>query len=336
MKVLLDCHVPFQLAHGGQQIQIEQTKRALEVVGVEVEYLRWWDDTQRGDVIHHFGRFAPVQIRLAQEKGIRVVVAELLTAQGSRSRLEIEARRFFSRTLEAIMPGAFAERMGWETYRRADACVALTGWEAWLMQRMFAAPAERVHVVPNGVEDVFLHAPPAPRGPWLVCTATITERKRVLELARAAAAAQTPVWIVGKPYAESDPYHRAFVEVARAHPQFVRYEGGIADRARMAAVYREARGFVLLSTMESLSLSALEAAACECPLLFSDLPWARTVFGDAARYCPVSKSTAVLAAVLRQFYDEAPSIPPAPKPLSWIAVAEQLRTLYERLARTSR
>ena len=40
--------------------------------------------------------------------------------------------------------------------------------------------------------------------------------------------------------------------------------------------YREARGFVLLSAMESLSLSALEAAACECPLFLSDLPWARS------------------------------------------------------------
>jgi glycosyltransferase involved in cell wall biosynthesis len=336
VKVLLDCHTAFQLAHGGAQIQIEQTKRALEASGVEVEFLRWWDDTQSGDVIHHFGRFAPVLIRLAQEKGIRVVVADLLTAQGSRSRLEIEARRFVSRTAEAFMPRGLAERMGWETYRRADACVALTKWEAWLMQRMFGAPPERVHVVPNGVEEIFLNAPPATRGPWLVCTATITERKRVLELARAAVAAQTPVWIIGKPYSETDPYYRAFLEVARAHPQFVRYEGSIADRAQMAAVYRAARGFVLFSTMESLSISALEAAAAECPLLFCDLPWARTVFGNDARYCRVSKSTAVLAPALRKFYDEAPALPPPPKPMNWVAVADQLKKIYADLCRTSR
>ena len=38
--------------------------------------------------------------------------------------------------------------------------------------------------------------------------------------------------------------------------------------------------------MESLSLSALEAAACGCPVLLSDLPWARTVFGQSALVLP--------------------------------------------------
>jgi len=37
MKVLLDSNVPFALAHGGAQIQIEQTKKELEEVGGEVE-----------------------------------------------------------------------------------------------------------------------------------------------------------------------------------------------------------------------------------------------------------------------------------------------------------
>jgi len=37
MKVLLDSNVPFALAHGGAQIQIEQTKKGLEEVGVVVK-----------------------------------------------------------------------------------------------------------------------------------------------------------------------------------------------------------------------------------------------------------------------------------------------------------
>jgi len=48
MKILIDHQLPFLLAHGGLQIQIEQTKSAMEEAGLEVEYLRWWDDTQHG------------------------------------------------------------------------------------------------------------------------------------------------------------------------------------------------------------------------------------------------------------------------------------------------
>ena len=139
------------------------------------------------------------------------------------------------------------------------------------MSYMFGAPKEKVHVIANGVEQAFLQSAPVTRGPWLVCTATITDRKRVLELAKAAVLAKTPLWIIGKPYAESDLYAQRFLAVARQNSPIIRYEGAVSDRAQLAGIYREARGFVLLSTKESLSLSALEAAACECPLLPSSL-----------------------------------------------------------------
>ena len=109
-----------------------------------------------------------------------------------------------------------------------------------------------------------------------------------------------------------------------------RYEGAVADRARLAGIYREARGFVLLSTMETRSLSAEEAAACECPLLLSDLPWARNTFGDTARFCPITKSREITAGVLREFYDAAPSLKPPPKPASWGEVARQFKAVYEK------
>ena len=204
------------------------------------------------------------------------------------------------------------------------------------MSYLFGASKERVHVVPNGVEEVFFNSPKAHRGPWLVCTSTITERKRVLELAEAAVEAQTPVWIIGKAYSDSDPYAQRFFALAKQQPQIIRYEGPIQDRVQLARIYREARGFVLLSTMESLSLSALEAAACECPLLLSDLPWARSSFGDAVRFCPVTESRNETAGVLRAFYDLAPTIAPPPKPASWREIGHQLKAIYERLLSTSR
>ena len=200
------------------------------------------------------------------------------------------------------------------------------------MSYIFSAPKEKVHVVGNGVEEVFFQAPPAVRGQWLVCAATITERKRILELAEAAVVAKTPVWIIGKPYADSDRYGQRFVALSRQNPQIIRYEGAISERALLARIYREARGFVLLSTMESLSLSALEAAACECPLLLSDLPWARTTFKEEASYCPIA-STFETAACLRKFYDSAPNLGTPSKPPSWSEIARQLKAIYEGVLR---
>ncbi len=336
MKILLNCQTPFMLAHGGAQIQIEQTAAALKKIGVDAEYLRWWDQAQEGDILHQFGRIPLSLLALAHAKGLKVVMLDLLTEQGSRSPSRLRLQKWMMHFFKRILPGSLVGSFGWDSYRLVDASVALTSWEARLMMDVFGAPPEKVHVVPNGVEEDFLNSQTAPRGQWLVCTATITERKRVLELAEAAVQAKTPLWVIGKPYSAANPYAARFLQLAGKHPEILRFEGAIDDRARLARAYREARGFVLLSAMESLSLSALEAAACECPLLLSDLPWARTVFQDTASYCPITQSAAQTAAVLRSFHDAAPNLKPPARPLAWTDVARQFRALYEAVLKTSR
>jgi glycosyltransferase involved in cell wall biosynthesis len=336
MKVLTHCWLPVTLAHGGWQIQVERTQSALQSLGLEVEPLRWWDETQTADLIHYFGRMPAQQIKFAQQKGVRIVMADLLTGGGSRSKTQLLVQKIITRTVERIAPPDFVAAFNWESYRLADAVIAITPWEAHLMHYVYGAPQEHIHVVANGVEDIFLNAAGAVRGNYLVCTATITERKRVLELAEAAVRAKTPLWVIGRAYAESDAYAQKFFALARQHSEIIRYEGAIQDRVRLADIYRTARGFVLLSTMETSSLSAAEASACGCPLLLSNLPWARTVFGEAARYCPPVQSVDRTAGVLRAFYNAAPSLPPPPRPPSWMEIGRQLKAIYEQVLSTSR
>jgi glycosyltransferase involved in cell wall biosynthesis len=329
MKILLSCSLPFSLAHGGQAIQIQQTMAALQDIGVAVEPLRWWDENQKGDLIHYFGRMPADQIRFAHQKGLKVIIAELLTGAGSHTNTQRLVRRIFRWGAENLAPRGFAAAFQWESYQLADGFTALTSWEKHLMEYKFDAAPERVFVIPNGVEGVFFDSPKTPRGEWLVCTATITERKRVLELAQAAIAARAPVWIIGKAYADADAYAQDFFKLARENPKFIRYEGAINDRTELAKIYRAARGFVLLSAMESLSLSALEAAACECPLLLSDLPWAHSSFVGGAQFCPVTQSTSATAATLNKFYAAAPRLPCPPRPATWREVAGQFKLVYE-------
>jgi glycosyltransferase involved in cell wall biosynthesis len=87
--------------------------------------------------------------------------------------------------------------------------------------------------------------------------------------------------------------------------------------------------------MESLSLSTLEAVASGSPLLLSDLPWAKSVFGDEADYVPVSSGQKELAAHLASFYAKAPSLPVRFKVLTWDEVARQLETIYRSLAEST-
>jgi hypothetical protein len=331
MKVLINYHIPFALAHGGLQVQIEQTQAALQESGLMVEPMRWWDDTQTADVLHHFTRIPQNLLILAQRKGMKVVMTELMTAQGSRSKTLLRFQKLLIRAIQLFFPRVIVAYFGWDSYRLADACIASTPWEAHLMQYLFGAPSHKVHIIPNGVENVFLESPPVERTKWLVCTATITERKGVIRLAEAGLRARVPVWIIGKPYSESDPYFRQFLSIAKANSDFVRYDGPISDRKRLAQIYREARGFVLLSKWETLSLSSLEAAACQCPLLLSRLPWATSHFGSSASYCPVNGSLSRTADCLKSFYQSAPTLSTPARPASWTEIGMRHKTLYEQL-----
>ncbi len=332
MKIILNA-VPFLLAHGGQQIQIEQTIAALKQIGMDVDYVRWWDGFQSADILHNFGPPVPNHIALAKKKGMKVVFSDLLSAKGARPPAVQTVNRIAFKVLRAVLPRVYSDSICSGSYLTADACIALTPWEAHLMEYVFGAPKEKIHVVPNGVEDFFFEiSEPSPaRGPWLICTATIYPLKRIVELSRAAVEAKTPLWIIGKPYSEDDSYYQEFIRLANQHQDIIRYEGEIADRRRLASIYREARGFVLLSNRESRSLSAEEAAASGCPLLLSDLPWSRSVFGDSVRYCPLPSTVREIVPRLREFYDAAPRIPAAPRPNSWVEVAEQLRTIYTKV-----
>jgi glycosyltransferase involved in cell wall biosynthesis len=321
------------LAHGGFQIQIEQTKIALEDLGVEVEFLRWWDASHRGDLIHFFGLPLPTYPELAHKKGIKLVITHLLGGLGARSAQKRFLQGIIVGTALRTLPATALARMGWSTWQIADAYIAVTQWEAKLMTTVFRVPAERVHVVPNGVNDLFFEQPLAERGHWLVTTASILPVKRLVETAQAAVIAQTPYWVIGRPFSESDTYYQEFSRLCRESPKILRYDNLMRTQAELAQVYRQARGFVLLSRWETQSLSALEAAASECPLLLSDLPWAHSTFGEHVSYCP-GTSTERTAACLRRFYDKTPLMQPPPKPLKWSEVGQMLKHIYEQVLKT--
>jgi glycosyltransferase involved in cell wall biosynthesis len=330
LKVLFDNQTPFFLAHGGFQIQIEQTKAALEMQGVEVEFLRWWDPRQSADLIHYFGLPPQTHADLAHKKGTKFAITHLLSGLGARSAWKRSLQKSIIAAAFHALPATALARIGWSTWHTADAYIAVTSWEARLMIEIFRAPADRVHVIPNGVKDCFFEPQVNARGQWLVTTASIFPVKRLVETAQAAVAAQTPYWVIGQPLSESDAYYQQFAALCQQHPSVLRYDNVMHNPSELAHIYREARGFVLLSRWETQSLSALEAAASACPLLLSDLPWAHSTFGNTVSYCPVA-STEQTAEYLRRFYDQAPSLSPPAKPSTWGEIGKLLKQVYEKV-----
>lgn len=330
MKILLNCHLPFLLAHGGMQIQIEQTKAALEKIGLAVEYLRWWDESQKGDILHHFGLFDTALTELAHRKNWKVAMTVLLTAQCNRSEREYLVRKIAIRSALAMLPRKLKERLPWQTYFECDRVIVGLKAERMVLERVYGVPGGHISVVPLGLNDAFLNAGPASRtDDALICTGTISPAKNSLELARLARAANTPMLFVGKPFDLKGAYWMEFEKLIDG--KIVRHHSHVSNAPELIALLQRARGYVLMSRAENWSLAAHEAAACGLPVLVPNQRWAHERFGERAHYWPANGFDATVAA-LRKFYDACPQLSaPGIRQYSWVEVAESLRGVYGQM-----
>jgi glycosyltransferase involved in cell wall biosynthesis len=331
MKIIVSHGLPFALAHGGTQTLIESLMAQARAMGLDIEPERWWDENQKGDILHYVGRPLDMNVQLARQKGYRMLMTEFLDRTASRSPSSLLVQRGVKAVASRILP-AWTGRLGWGVYRELDALVYVTELEANVAASLFGAPRQRLHVIPHGLpeEDIASLRQPAPEQDYLVCLATIHPRKNPLLLARAANQARVPVRFVGRPYGEGDAYFREFLEAL--NPAYTRYEGFVT-RDRKHELLRQARGFVLLSEMESGCFAVYEAAAAGLPQLLSNRPWASRVYNNIPGIDFVSLgSVDSVARSLAGFYRAAHRRQDMTFPVaSWLDITRRYAALYQEI-----
>lgn len=87
-------------------------------------------------------------------------------------------------------------------------------------------------------------------------------------------------------------------------PEPARYVGRVSD-AELRALYAGALCFLFPSRYEGFGLPAVEAMACGCPVVLSDIPALREVGGDAACYCDPASPDGIADAVCSLADDRA-------------------------------
>lgn len=335
MKVLLDFFgPPFFLAHGGAQTQVLETAKGLRELGVEVEYARWWDDKQTADLIHSFGVPNLTYIEFARSKRIPVVNTTLFTATCNRPSWQLALQgTMISAMLKApgFPPwGAIRSQLIWEAFKNCSLNIVGLEAEVRVLEKVYGVPSQKTAIVPLGLASSFLEAGHGSRNQkYLITTGTITERKRSLELAKMAHAAQVPICFVGKPYDPNGRYWHEFQ--ALVDGSLVTHIPHTESVAEMVSLLQGSKGYVLYSDYENWCLSAHEAIACGLPILIPDQPWSRELFGSTGCYFP-NRNADENATILKQFYKDCDSMTSPPIDLySWQDVAAKLIPLYEKV-----
>src|SRR5258708_5792912 len=247
MKVLFNSHVPYMLAHGGGQMKIELTKTALTQIGVETDYLQWWNDRQTCEVLHHMGALPPSLAGLAKAKGWGVANTVLLTETCNRSRPELLLRKICIRTaLQGPWPRAFKAFLPWRSYHESDRMIVGLHAERQVLVNVYGVPAKSVTVVPLGLGEAFLRAGPATRTEThLICPGRITPSKSSIELARLAKQSQVPILFVGKAADDRGAYWKEFQ--ALIDNTYTKHHPHVGSEQEMVSLLQSARGYVLMS-----------------------------------------------------------------------------------------
>jgi glycosyltransferase involved in cell wall biosynthesis len=151
--------------------------------------------------------------------------------------------------------------------RAADAIVAVSEFTREETIALAGVPAERIHVVLNGVDSGFAADGPRAEGDYVLAVATLEPRKNLSRVVEAARIAGVELRVVGA---------RGWggVDV----PGWV---GELPD-AELAALYRGARCVLYPSLYEGFGLPVLEAMASGTPVVTSRGTAMEEVAGDAA------------------------------------------------------
>ena len=163
--------------------------------------------------------------------------------------------------------------------------------------------AGKISVVYNAIDQQLFKPQPSDISPqtserFVLCVSSIDPRKnfaRLIEACRELTGAK--LYIVGN-------YNRVFSnqEELATDSERIRFLGRVSDE-QLVRLYNQAECFVFPSLYEGFGLPPLEAMACGCPVLVSDIPVEREVCGDAAKYFNPLEPSEILRIITQYLCD---------------------------------
>jgi glycosyltransferase involved in cell wall biosynthesis len=204
--------------------------------------------------------------------------------------------------------------------RAADAVIAVSEFTRDEMLALTDVPAERVRVIPNGVDAVFTANGTAAEGDYVLAVATLEPRKNLGRTVEAARAAGVELRVVG----------------ARGWGG-VEVEGWVGELpdGELAALYRGARCVVYASLYEGFGLPVLEAMACGTPVVTSRGTAMEEVAGGAAVLVDPRDATAIASGIEEAAARRDELVPAGlarASAFTWIASANAVEALWRELA----
>jgi glycosyltransferase involved in cell wall biosynthesis len=280
------------LLKGGPRTQILQTKRELEKLNVNVSLFDSWQEFRKDnvDLVHLFGANIGTYhlARELRKLGVPMVVSPIFYSRHSSPVI----RSFVATASLArrVVRGVWIDHgLAAEICRWAQAVLPNTTDEARKVEKGLGIPAERITVVPNGVDERFYGATPTAFVERYGVENFVLNvghvgpgRKNVLRFIQALERITAPAVIIGR--VEDNSYGRACVAEAKKNPRLLILDHLPNDSELLASAYAACDVFALPSMFETPGIAALEAGLAGAKVVITKYGGTREYFQDDAEY----------------------------------------------------
>jgi glycosyltransferase involved in cell wall biosynthesis len=310
MKVLFNTQsIGFQMM-GGLEVQMLQTKKHLEKLGVNVKLFDpFHDKLEDFDILHIFGSYSYETVpitKMAKEKNIPITISSVYWISSRKKLIDFGTKllSIFSENYALINPPKYL-------FSLANIILPNSRLEAELLIKQFNIDRKKIFVVPNGVERRFLHGDPdifiQKYGieDFVLFVGHIEERKNVLRLIKAMNDIEVPLVIIGTPMSAQRYYYNICKKEANDNIHFL---GGINhDSELLSSAYSAAKVFALPSWAETPGIATLEAGLAGCNIVITNRGSTTEYFKNFATYCNIdvkSIRNAIIEAYSREKSEE--------------------------------
>ena len=291
---------------GGGEVQLLQTRKHLQELGVQVDLFdRWTTRLSDHPLIHSFSLQPHEFWGPIKSAGCVLTVSSIHWPYLAPRSLKHEVKQVIVRAGKKLLRIPDEEKR--LPFHHVDLFFPNSQMEADLMCQVYQLPAEQMHVVPNGVEERFTDATADEfvqkygLRDFALCVGRIDGRKNQLGLLRALRGISQPIVIIGEPVLGQEGYLEECRREAGPNVHFLgRVEHG---STLLASAYAAAAVLVLPSYIETPGLCALEAALAGTPLVITEQGCTKEYFGEHAAYVSPDSPEQIRAAVTRVLAD---------------------------------
>lgn len=335
MKVLVQCYdTAFQNMAGGVHSRIERTVSALKSEGIQAEYFdKFRTNVTDYDILHVFkldvGSLG--LMRYAKSKGLKIVLSSIVTLE----KPYVVDFYYYVRKI----PIMTTYKLLFQMCEISDAVITETKREAEFMEKHYRVSAEKIKVIPDGVDvnvsdSMKIYDILGKKCDYVLEVARFDENKNQLNVIKALK--NSPIEVVfigGADGINKDYYDKCLREADGAENiQFLGWQDSKSEILQSA--YANAKVVIVPSYHETFGLSLVEGIMAGANIVASGtLP---ILEYDALRGCITCNPSDVRD--IRNKVEMAGSkdsdmkmIDEVRKTFSWKTVAESHKQLYERI-----